>query len=855
MAKLLSGSTLRRGGSGEYIDLAGAMPQLPETPTTSTGYTLITNALLQTKYASSLGNLEFNFGKIWSNIENQNIELLGTGTGFVYVSSSTESTSSDSGAFVVKGGVGIGGTLRTAKDIVVNGLTIGQGYEGINNIVIRGNAKPQLNNFNNGQESIAIGYDVLTGIPTAFKTIAIGRYAAQSGTDLTSVIAIGDSALRNIGLLKEKAVASISSATQTNPVVIYANNHGLTTGTEVIIRDIVGMTALNDNNYWVKVLTSSTFELYSNNILSVSVDGTLYSSYVSDGTVFRILEQDNNIAIGEEAGTKLLDGKDNFFLGYKVAKNLTTGSYNFILGHEVGSNMITGNSNISIGGDNLVDGKDNQINIGSVLYYNGAGYLQLNADTGLGLDTAATATIFAATITNISQTIPGVVTSPNHGLTSGEDIVITDVVGMINVNNQIYFVDVLTDSTFALYSDISLSTATRVNTIGFSPYISGGIVSRNQYFAALVVQGGLAVTKNAIINGPVKINDTTNTTGTNTGALIISGGLYVGQDLIVEGNIVGLDVGLANNISGGLPGDLLYQLDTNDTDFIPIGPLGALLQSDGEKPVWTNIVDLVATTATNANNVYIGATETNVLYYLPLADRIEDNSPIVADSEFYYDTTDQTLHVKKVAADVEMTIAGLTVATTATFIPGDDIQFDQIGNQYEINDISTLQSVTNRGSTTTNVVYFNNTTETTATGTGAVIISGGISVAKRIKGESLRIEDTVFDSTLSTSNSVSATLIDTYSLAEYRASKYLVQIDEGTTTSTARFQMIELLVLASNTGTAFITLYGSVYSHLPLGTFNALVENVGGQDTVKVYYTAIDTVPKTIKVLRTAMSV
>lgn len=854
MAKLLSGATLRRGGSGEYIDLAGAMPQLPETPTTSTGYTLITNNVLQTKYASSLGNLEFSYGKIWSNIQDQNIELIGTGTGFVYVSSSTESTSSDSGALVVKGGLGLQGTLWAAKDIRVNGLTIGQGWEGINNVVIRGTAKPQVNNFNNGQQSIAIGYDVLNGINTSFKTIAIGRYAAQSGTDLTSVIAIGDSALRKIGLVKEHPIANISTATQTNPVVVTANSHGLSTGTEIIIRGVVGMTQLNGNSYYVKAITSNQLELYSNNILSTTVNGTGFNAYVSGGTVNRILEQDNNVAIGEEAATNLLDGRDNFFLGYKVARNMTTGSYNFILGHEVGSNMITGNSNISIGGDNLVDGKDNQINIGSVFYYNGAGYLQLNADTGVGLDTAATATIFAATITSISQSIPGVVAAPNHGLTSGEDILITNVVGMTQVNNQVYFIDKINDNSFALYTDISLSTATGVNTTVFDPYISGGIISRNQYFGALVVQGGLAVTKNALLNGPVQIKDTTNSTSTNTGALIIDGGVYIAKDLYVDGTIVGLDIGNANNILGGDFGSLLYQVAPDDTGFIPIGDPGAILTSNGSEPVWTQITDLVANTATNANNVFIGRTDTNVTYYIPLADRIDDNSPISADETFYYDTNDFTLYVQKLRAN-EIYMNNQLVVTTATFIAGDDISIDPVGNQYEINNISTLQSVTTRGATTTNVVYFSNTTETTGTGTGAVIIDGGISVGKRIKGESLRIEDAVFDSTKTTVNSVSATVIDEYNLNEYRSSKYLVQIDEGTTTSTARFQMIEILVLASNTGTAFITQYGSVYNNGTLGSFTAFVENVGGQDKVKLYFTANDTVPKTLKVLRTAMSV
>jgi len=53
MPRLLSGSTLRRGGSGEFLDLKGAQPQLPPTPTTSTGYTLVTDNLLRTSYRSA----------------------------------------------------------------------------------------------------------------------------------------------------------------------------------------------------------------------------------------------------------------------------------------------------------------------------------------------------------------------------------------------------------------------------------------------------------------------------------------------------------------------------------------------------------------------------------------------------------------------------------------------------------------------------------------------------------------------------------------------------------------------------------------------------------------------------------
>jgi hypothetical protein len=76
----------------------------------------------------------------------------------------------------------------------------------------------------------------------------------------------------------------ISSATKANPVVVTTTSaHGLTDGQQVTITDIVGMTELNGNTYYANVLTTTTFSLYTDDALTVSVNGTGYGTYVSGG--------------------------------------------------------------------------------------------------------------------------------------------------------------------------------------------------------------------------------------------------------------------------------------------------------------------------------------------------------------------------------------------------------------------------------------------------------------------------------------------------------------------------------------------------------------------------------------------
>ena len=127
---------------------------------------------------------------------------------------------------------------------------------------------------------------------------------------------------------------------------------------------------------------------------------------------------------------------------------------------------------------------------------------------------------------------------------------------------------------------------------------------------------------------------------------------------------------------------------------------------------------------------------------------------------------------------------GVPALTTASFNntigEGSDIDITTVTDPLSgldtlyFSDISTLETVTGRGATTPEIVRFTNSTNSTATNNGAIIVSGGVGIAGRVNTESIQIADTVFDSTKTTVDTVTEHVIDTYLLSQYRSSKYFI---------------------------------------------------------------------------------
>jgi hypothetical protein len=169
--------------------------------------------------------------------------------------------------------------------------------------------------------------------------------------------------------------------------------------------------------------------------------------------------------------------------------------------------------------------------------------------------------------------------------------------------------------------------------------------------------------------------------------------------------------------------------------------------------------------------------------------------------------------------------------------------------------IDTLNDVSARGHTSTVALYISNTTESTSTTTGALVVDGGIGIGRdlwvqgRINSESLKIMDAILDSTELLVNTTGTVVIDAYPIGQFRSSKYLIQIEESGVN--AEFETIEILLLVDNRGTVYATEYAVLTTNGELGDFEADIKT---DDIVRLYFTAYDATDKTITVLRTALS-
>ena len=101
-------------------------------------------------------------------------------------------------------------------------------------------------------------------------------------------------------------------------------------------------------------------------------------------------------------------------------------------------------------------------------------------------------------------------------------------------------------------------------------------------------------------------------------------------------------------------------------------------------------------------------------------------------------------------------------------------------------------------------------------------------------------------------NNTSTTVVDSWPALSYRTAKSLVQITDGTG-PTAKFHVVEIVVLNDNAGNVYKSEYGIITTGGSKGSFD-VDYNVGGNGLVRLLFSASSPSNKTVKVQRTSIT-
>jgi hypothetical protein len=169
------------------------------------------------------------------------------------------------------------------------------------------------------------------------------------------------------GILTE-ATKTITGATAANPVVVTASSHGYDNGDRVFIKDVVGMTQLNNREFTVANKTTNTFELSG-------INGSGFTAYSSAGTSGKIVEVTTTYSVTEIFELNHVQSADVLYLAHKD--------------HEPAKLTRTTATSFTLADIDFIDGPYLDENTTTTTIY-------ASANTGSGITITASASVFAS---------------------------------------------------------------------------------------------------------------------------------------------------------------------------------------------------------------------------------------------------------------------------------------------------------------------------------------------------------------------------------------------------------------------------------------------------------------------------
>jgi len=417
----------------------------------------------------------------------------------VNVDNTTQATSTTTGAMIVDGGVGI------AKNLHVGGVYTGDG-SGITNI---------------NASNLATGTVNDARLPTS-----------QAGKTFTSDITvngfrIGQGALAESTNLIFGDGDSITTGAQFNTGIGSGSIHGALSGDKNTAVGYVALSALTSANNNTAIGSDSQEQRTNagNNNTSVGAD-TMANSTAGD----------DNTAVGYQA-LEIVTGSDNTVLGASSGRTLTSGSNNILIGKGIETAANTTSNFMQIG-----NASNNSLSVPGVNLSVNTTTLSFSGTTGFsGVGTNLTA-LNADQLT--SGTVPDARISSSSVVQHQLDITGTGALDAGSITSGFGSINIGADNL----------TATGSVSLGATSFNDNNITNVGSIALDTIgADNGVSINFNS--STVVNIDNTTQSTASTNGALIVDGGVGIAKDVYVNGTINGNGSGLtslnASNLGDG----------------------------------------------------------------------------------------------------------------------------------------------------------------------------------------------------------------------------------------------------------------------------------------------------------------
>jgi hypothetical protein len=666
-------------------------------------------------------------------------------TNTLTVISSVNATSTATGALQVAGGAGIGGDLYTknaydssgklistgtiASYAVTNlsagadiNLTANVGAVTVSNtstlqtVTSRGSSTNVVVRFSNitnsistdtGAVTIAGGLGVAgdiygTGIysnGSAVVTVgtigSLGVTAIVAGTDTAVSTSTGVVTIWNISTL-ETITSRGSTTTSTITILNYTSATSTSSGALVVSGGIgVGGNIYSGGDIYASGL------IYSNGQPVLTSESDTLQTVTGRGntTNQQILITNTSTSISTNSGALIVSG------GVAINNNIN-----------VANSATIGNNLIVQGGQIVLGNASNSIISTTPLTISGS-VINLNSNIGIQLSAlgAEVNVIGGFSVTNYVRVLgTGTAINTYSGALT--------VAGGVGIGGDLYannmFANgsqVLTNATLGAYGVISISTGS-----GISINTATGAVTITSVDTLELVTGRGNSTTN-----PIYITNITDSTGTNTGALVVSGGTNLRGNLNVAGNTTATNVEVSNDltVSGVIRSvNVTESTGTTTGAVIIAGGLGVGSNLYASNIYGGNVYDNNKRVITDVTPVGgSGISVTGLVSSGPNVTFNINNTGVIALQGSTY------IGISSATGIVSLTNLGVQTLTAGT-----DTAVSSSTGTITIWNISTLQSVTDRGNTTNRAISITNNTDANTSTAGALIVSGGIGVGRNL---------------------------------------------------------------------------------------------------------------------------